>query len=242
MFRTNEDFNFEGFYLLFIAHGDLNKDHREVTIALPGFEILKRVILLGNGFDLLESDPETSQTQNQPIHALDHEEHNTRIGEELQRWSEVLHPNQNPPRINPLEHTLNPQWSSPQTLQLVEIDMRSSDMPTLVVRHDLKPKQKHREPEEQFDTKVEPRSHGGVLLLSSAVNDDVVLAVVVVILGVSPTRCDAASDRGGEAEHCRANGCEAAGGAVGLEEQDPGELSRVLAAPVALVPGPTRPG
>jgi hypothetical protein len=34
-------------------------------------------------------------------------------------------------------------------------------MPTLVVRHDLKSQQKHREPEKQFDTEVEPGPHGG---------------------------------------------------------------------------------
>ena len=47
-------------YLLLIAHGDLNENHREVTI-LGGFKIERTAF--GNGFDLLEPDPETTQTQ-----------------------------------------------------------------------------------------------------------------------------------------------------------------------------------
>ena len=100
--------------------------------------------------------------------------------------------------------------------------MRRPKVPALEIRRHLKTQKKNRQTQEHLDTEIEPAADGRVLDFPDAVGLDVGVSV-------HPAGGDAAADCGCEAQHCGADGGEAAGGSVGFEEEDPSELLGVFA-------------
>lgn len=74
--------------------------------------------MFGNGFDLLKADPETAQAEDKPIQALDKEEDDTGIGQELKRRGEVLHAEPHPSRVDPIEGASDSKRRSPEVPEL----------------------------------------------------------------------------------------------------------------------------
>lgn len=96
-------------------------------------------------------------------------------------------------------------------------------MPPLKIRCDFKTQQNQRHEQKQLDAQIESRLHRRVAATWLAVG-------VLVGVSVGPSGGDPASYGGSEDQHCGAEGGEAAGGTVGLEEEDPSELLGVFAA------------
>nr|GME00290.1 hypothetical protein Iba_chr15fCG3990 [Ipomoea batatas] len=80
-------------------------NHGEITSPFTPFKI--HGSFFGNWFYFLKPDPETTQAKDKPIQALDKEQDNADIGQELEWGSKIFHPNQNPLGINPIKQTLN---------------------------------------------------------------------------------------------------------------------------------------
>jgi hypothetical protein len=130
-------------HLLLIAHRNLNKHHRELSGI--GLGVVRAFAAgLEHRLDSLKLDPETANAKNEAVGALDQEENDARICQELQRRRQVLESDAHPRSVCGGEEPLDGE-------QVWHVD---DEVPALEVRGDIDGEEEHGQDEECAEAAV----------------------------------------------------------------------------------------